>query len=150
MEAQSNSTEPASAILEKTKERYRAEVVARCLEAISLYSRRKCIELQIEAMLKLSYFYMDNGMYADANDKLVESHFAGAQLSLLNRIQICNSIALAYKKMRFHRKFAFFLREAALLYKSNFNLSTAHCLLVIVSQHHYMDGINSNLEYHKR
>lgn len=49
--------------------------------------------------------------------------------------------------MNFRRKFLFFLREAALLYKGNFNLPTAHCLLGIVAQELSMPEINPQLEY---
>lgn len=49
--------------------------------------------------------------------------------------------------MNFRRKFLFYLREAALMYKENFNLPNAHCLLGIAAQELLMPDLNPQLEY---
>ena len=57
-------------------------------EAITLYSRRKCIELQIEAMFKLCYFYIQHQMISEVNEKLGEIYLLSSSLSTPNKVPI--------------------------------------------------------------
>lgn len=61
---------------------------------------------------------------------------------------VCSSIGLLYKQIGYNRKFAFFMREAAVFYHKIHNLVTAHELLKMVAKYYQLqdlDDVNSSL-----
>jgi hypothetical protein len=76
---------------ERIQDRLRNEVIEKCREAISLYARRKvtnplCMDLQIEAMLKLANFYISSRLFVHANEILMDTHALGTSLPTPERV----------------------------------------------------------------
>lgn len=78
-------------LLDKQKEKFKSEVIDKMKEAINLYSKRKCLELQIEAMFKLCYFFIQNQMISEANEKLGEIYLLSSTLSAPNKVRPASS-----------------------------------------------------------
>ena len=132
---------------ETAQERHDRLIIERCEEAVQLYGRKKCAELQVEVIMKLTRFYISAGNTQMANEKLTEAYALGESLPALSRVHLFNSIGLTYRQMGYRRKFLFYLRESAAIYKDNFNLAAAHCLLGITAQELLMPHLNPQLEY---
>mmetsp|Transcript_8846 Transcript_8846/g.27406 ORF Transcript_8846/g.27406 Transcript_8846/m.27406 type:complete len:1069 (+) Transcript_8846:178-3384(+) len=106
------------------------EIVERQLEAVSLYRKRKVLALELEASVKLARFYISIDEKTKASEVLMNTIDMGSALSMQLKIQLVTSVAVIYRSIGFHRKFAFFLREAALLYNKIYNLHAALHLLL--------------------
>ena len=61
---------------------------------------------------------------------------------------MCSSIGMIFKQINYVRKFAFFIREAAVFYHKIHNMSTAHNLLKMIAKYYQLqdlDEVNSSL-----
>lgn len=69
------------------KDKHNKAIIEKCEEAFMLYGRRKCVELQIEVLMKLVRFYISIENLQDANDKLTDAYFLGNSLG--NVAKVC-------------------------------------------------------------
>ena len=94
-----------------------AEFITLFQEALSNYNRGKGVALEIEGHLKLAGWFRERGDRLEACNLLMVCHTLGQNESAQNKVVLLTGICSELQQMSFYRKFAFFLRELALLYE---------------------------------
>ncbi len=94
-----------------------ADAMACFQDAMANYSKGKALALELEAHLKLAQYRREHGDTLEATALLMNCHALGQSLSAQNKVLLLTAIGREFQSMGFYRKFAFFLRELAVLYE---------------------------------
>jgi Transport protein Trs120 or TRAPPC9, TRAPP II complex subunit len=108
-------------------------------EAIALYAKSRAAALELDARLKLARFLASRGAAhkPQAVELLQRAYQLGAeQLSTQPNIVLVSAIALLFKSLGYERKYAFFMRQVAMLYRDLFRHVVSHRLLRSVASHY--------------
>eukprot|EP01117_Protostelium_nocturnum_P009475 TRINITY_DN3378_c0_g3_i2.p1 TRINITY_DN3378_c0_g3~~TRINITY_DN3378_c0_g3_i2.p1 ORF type:complete len:1080 (+),score=351.46 TRINITY_DN3378_c0_g3_i2:157-3396(+) len=111
-------------------------------EAISYYKRRERFNLQLEATFRLVSLYISAGRKKEANDLLTDAYEATLESPLYNSIVVVSAIALCYQEINYMRKFAFYIRESAVLYYKFHKPTAAHSLLAMIAKHYQLEDLD--------
>lgn len=73
--------------------------------------------LELEGHLKLARWRRERGEVQEAASLLMMCHTLAQSLSAQNKVVLLTALCREFQCMGFYRKFAFFLRELAVLYE---------------------------------
>ncbi|KAH3767153.1 histidine kinase DhkG [Pelomyxa schiedti] len=116
------------------------DVVNAAQQARENYNKRGAHHLELELVMKMAHFQTLLGHKDRATELLTDAYTYGeTHCGTQDRIQLTGTIALLYKFMGFHRKYAFYLWLASGLYRKLFDTSAQHYLLSMCSKYYYIN-----------
>jgi len=120
------------------------EIVQKCQDAINLYKAKNIAHLGIECTFKLiSYFVKyQPAKKKEANDLLMDAYEQALDLPPYNKAIITSAVAVMFQRIGFPRKFAFFIREAAVLYHKLHKPLASHNLLTMIAKHYQLEDLD--------
>jgi len=120
------------------------DLVRKVNEAIGCYRRRNSPNLIMEATFRLIHLYISQGRKKEANDMLTEVYEQSLEGPLYNSIVVVSAIAMCYQRLEYMRKFAFFIRECAVLYYKFHKPQAAHALLAMVAKYYQLEDLDES------
>eukprot|EP01114_Cavostelium_apophysatum_P012728 TRINITY_DN2914_c0_g1_i2.p1 TRINITY_DN2914_c0_g1~~TRINITY_DN2914_c0_g1_i2.p1 ORF type:complete len:1117 (-),score=390.23 TRINITY_DN2914_c0_g1_i2:29-3379(-) len=120
------------------------EVIQKATEAIQNYTKKKFAPLIAECSFKLARYHIQANRKKEATVLLMDLYDLANDLPLGSKIEVCSMIALLFKEMGYNRKFAFFIRETAVLYHKAHNAGAAHNLLNMIAKHYQLADLDES------
>lgn len=118
------------------------QTVSRLEKARKAHARRPpAVVLQIEVIIKLARYLHSCAHDVAATDKLMRAYELSHRLSHQQQISVAVEAALLCRRFGFHRKFALFVREAALLYSELYQWSNCHYLSLLTASVYGLEDV---------
>eukprot|EP01119_Soliformovum_irregulare_P011952 TRINITY_DN3067_c0_g1_i1.p1 TRINITY_DN3067_c0_g1~~TRINITY_DN3067_c0_g1_i1.p1 ORF type:complete len:1111 (-),score=352.93 TRINITY_DN3067_c0_g1_i1:19-3351(-) len=121
-----------------------ADVIDKATQSIQQYNKSRVLNLQVEAEIKLARMYIELQRRQEANDILMDVYDVVDGFSVSSKISVTSTIAMLYRQMKYMRKYAFFIRETAVLYHKKGNPHAAHSLMKLIAKHYQLEELDDS------
>lgn len=119
-------------------------------EALLYYTRANIMPLTIRFLLKSCHFLTLLNKRSQVVELLMEIYDKTEKLSIKEQAQVTGQIAFIFKKLNYFRKFAFFMRESAVLYHKLGYYATAHRLLLSIVAYYQLEDLRGEFSQNIR